>query len=305
MFKLINKILLAFWANTKRMDDKRIKTLTMPEGIFEQNDFEYLPTGHKYHKLDVYYPENAKGNLPVVIDVHGGGWMYGDKELNKPYCLELASKGNIVFNISYRLFPEIDAIEQLRDVAFALKWIYENMDKFPCDKSSICLTGDSAGGMLAMFTAMLSQSEKMRELFDVCDFSLKFNAVGLTSPMTYMDDKLPVGFYTKRMLGKNYQSKKWSKYLNIETILPLGEMIPVFLVSSKGDFLASEHTLRAAEVLKKKGIEHQLVYYGDDEIGKNLPHVFSVIYPQQEQSQETIDAMLSFFKKHSNKVQTV
>lgn len=295
---MLNKILLAFWANTKKQDDKRIATLTMPEGVKEINNFEYLPTGHKYHKLDVYYPENATGKLPVIIDIHGGGWMYGDKELNKPYCLTLAKKGNVVFNISYRLFPEVTADEQLRDVAKALEWIYENMDNFPCDKSSVCLTGDSAGGMLAFFTSMLSQSEKMRELYDIEDFRLKFNAVGLVSPMMYMDDSLPVGFYTKHVLGKNYKSKKWANYVNAETILPLGDMIPAFLVSSKGDFLASDHTLRAAKLFKEKGIDCELIYHGEGENAK-LPHVFSILYPESEVSNEAIEAMLSFFKKHS------
>lgn len=302
---MLNKILSAFWANTKKQDDKRIKTLTMPEGVCECNNFEYLKTNHKYHKLDVYYPENAEGKLPVIVDIHGGGWMYGDKELNKPYCLALAKKGNVVFNISYRLFPEVTAVDQLCDVAAALKWIYENMDKFPCDKSSVCLTGDSAGGMLSLFTAMLSQSEKMREIYGIQDFKLKFNAVGLTSPMTYMDADFPIGFYTKHVLGKDYKKQSWSKYLNIETILPLGEMIPTFLVSSKGDTLAREQTLKAANVLKQNGIEHQLLYYGDDELGKKLPHVFSILYPDSEQSNEAIDAMLSFFEKHSLKEQTV
>ena len=147
----LDPVLKLFWKNTERMDNKRIATLRFPEGVYESNNHEYLSDGNAYHKLDVYYPENAEGKLPVIIDVHGGGWMYGDKELNKNYCLTLAKRGNVVFNISYRLYPEVTADEQLRDVAAALKWINENLDSFPCDRDSICLTGDSAGGMLAGF----------------------------------------------------------------------------------------------------------------------------------------------------------
>lgn len=294
----LDPILKLFWKNTERMDNKRIATLHFPEGVHESNNHAYLPDGHRYHKLDVYYPEEAVGTLPVIIDVHGGGWMYGDKELNKNYCLTLAKRGNVVFNMSYRLYPEVTAVEQLRDVAAALKWINENLDSFPCDKSSICITGDSAGGMLAAFTAMLSQSEKMRELFDVPDFSLKFNAVGLTSAMGYMDDGSPVSLYTRIMLGKNYKKEKWAPYVNIDKVLELGEMIPTFMVTSGGDTLALKQVLRAAEDFKKKGVEVEMMNFGEYK-GKALPHVFSILYPEMEPSAENIDAMLDFFRKYS------
>ncbi len=299
----LDPVLKLFWKNTERMDNKRIATLHFPEGVHESNNHEYLPDGHRYHKLDVYYPEDAEGTLPVIIDIHGGGWMYGDKELNKNYCLTLAKRGNVVFNMSYRLYPEVTAVEQLRDVAAALKWINENLDSFPCDRSSICLTGDSAGGMLASFTAMLSQSEKMRELFDVPDFSLKFNAVGLTSAMGYMDDGSLVSYYTKIMLGKNYKKEKWAPYVNIDKVLELGEMIPAFMVTSTGDSLALKQVLRTAEDFRKKGIETELMNFGKHQ-GKALPHVFSILYPESEPSAKNIDAMLAFFKKHSTKMQS-
>lgn len=302
---MINTVLKLFWANTKRMDDKRIKTLTMPEGIYESNNHYYADDGNVYHQLDVYYPEDAAEKLPVIIDIHGGGWMYGDKELNKPYCLTLAKKGNVVFNMSYRLFPEVTADEQLRDIAKALLWIKENLDNYPCDKNNICLTGDSAGGMLACFTAMLSVSEKMRELYDVTDFGLTFNAVGLTSPVPFMDDGSLMSVYTKRMLGGNsYKKKKWANYVNADQILALGKMPPTFFVTSSGDALALRSTVKAAELFKKQGIDTKLMNFGEFN-GKALPHVFSVIYPQLEPSNQNIDEMLAFFKKYAGEESTL
>ncbi len=295
---MINKILAAFWANTKRMDDKRIATLTMPEGVFESNNHEYMADGHKYHQLDVYFPEGTTEKLPVIIDIHGGGWMYGDKELNKPYCLTLAKRGNVVFNISYRLFPEATPDEQLRDISKALQWIYANLDNYPCDKNSVCLTGDSAGGMLACFTAMLSVSEEMRKIYDVEDFGLQFNAVALTSPVTYMDDGSVISVYTKHILGgKSYKKQKWASYVNADQIVALGKMPPAFLVTSSGDTLALAQTLKTAKLFEEKGIEHKLMNW-DKVDGKALPHVFPILYPESEPSRKTIDEMLAFFKKY-------
>lgn len=296
---LTDKIFGAFWQNTKRMDDKRIATLTPPVGLKEINNIAYLDDGHVYHQLDVYYPEGTKetDRLPVLIDIHGGGWMYGDKELNKYYCLELATKGFVVFNMSYRLYPEVGIKEQLQDISHCLLWIKENLFSFPCDSDNIYLTGDSAGGMLAAFTAMLSESEKMRELYATVDFSLKFNAVGLTSPVPRMNGEFPMSFYTKKMLGKNCAGQEWTKFVNLEDILSLGTMPPTFMLTSSGDFLARKETRLAAELYKKNGIDCQLMDFEKFE-DKDLPHVFPVIYPFNEESQRAINEMLAFFKKY-------
>ena len=296
---MLDTILKLFWKNTERMDNARIKTLTMPEGIFESNDHQYIDDGNVYHQIDVYYPQGTTEKLPVVIDIHGGGWMYGDKELNKPYCLTIASKGNVVFNMSYRLCPDVTADEQLRDIAKALQWVKANLDNYPCDKNNICLTGDSAGGMLACFTSMLSVSEKMRDIYDVEDFGLDFNAVCLTSPVAYMDDGSIMSFYTKHMLGGNkYKSKKWANYVNADQLLTLGKVPPTMFVTSSGDTLALGQTLKAAKAYQENGIEVKLLNYGKYE-GKALPHVFAVIYPDRQPGNGNIDEMLSFFKQYS------
>ena len=296
---LIDKILAAFWLNTKRMDDKRIATLTPPSTLIQKNDIPYLDDGHIHHQLDVYYPEDTKetDRLPVLIDIHGGGWMYGDKELNKYYCLELATKGFVVFNMSYRLYPEVTVEKQLQDIAHCLLWIKENISDFPCDTDNIYLTGDSAGGMLAAFTAMLSESEEMRKAYGTVDFSLHFNAVALTSPVPRMNGDFPTSYYTKVMLGKGYEKEPWAKYVNVEDLLPLGKMPPTFMLTSSGDFLARKETRLAAELYKKAGIDCQLMDFEKYE-GKDLPHVFPVIFPFNEESQRAINEMLRFFGKY-------
>lgn len=296
---LLDKVFAAFWQNTKRMDDKRIATLTFPDDLTEHTDIPYLDDGHKHHLLDVYYPESTQKDdrLPVIIDIHGGGWMYGDKELNKIYCLTLAQKGYVVFNMSYRLYPEVNVQKQLSDISFCLKWISENLSSYPCDENNIYLTGDSAGGMLAAFTAMLSESEKLREVYGTVDFSLHFNAVALTSPVPRMNGEFPMSFYTKVMLGKGFEKEAWAPYVNLEKLLDFGEMPPTFMLTSSGDFLARKETRLAAENYRKKGIDCQLMDFEKFD-GKDLPHVFPVIYPHNEESQRAIDEMLSFFTKY-------
>ena len=281
----IDKALGLFWLNTKRMDENRIATLSFPDGVTESNNH-------------VYYPENTEGKLPVIIDIHGGGWMYGDKELNKIYCMTLAKKGYVVFNMSYRLYPEVNVRDQLWDISNALKWIKDNMDIFPCQQNNIFLTGDSAGGMLAFFTAMICGSEYLQEKFDTVATGMSFNAIGLTCPMLFMNDGSKESLYCRIMLGDNYKNEKWGNLVNMDNLLPYSKVPPTFIMTSSGDFLAKKHTRKGADYLKAIGADYRFMDFAPFE-GKDLPHVFPVLYPESEISQRAIDGMLSFFIKHA------
>ncbi|MBQ4364659.1 MAG: hypothetical protein II804_00150, partial [Clostridia bacterium] len=83
----IISIMDKFWGFVGQSDRKRLATLPEPDTLTRVTDLRYLDDGDPMHMLDVYYPEGTAEPLPVIIDVHGGGWMYGDKELNRLYCL--------------------------------------------------------------------------------------------------------------------------------------------------------------------------------------------------------------------------
>ena len=179
-----------FWNDfVKADDDKRIAGLVLPEGIKEVNNIAYTDSGSPYQLLDVYYPENASGKLPVIVEIHGGGWMYGTKDLNKIYAQYLAARGFVVFNLSYRLVPEGLVPQQLQDISKALVKIKELMSEFPCDTDRILLTGDSAGGQLAVYTAAISLNEKLSAFFDTENHGLNFSTLVLTSPVAYMNEE--------------------------------------------------------------------------------------------------------------------
>lgn len=85
-------------------DAKRNEGLTTPEGIMRFDDVSYGE--YERNVLDVYKPKDAKGKLPVIVSVHGGGWVYGNKEIMQFYCMSLAERGFAVVNFNYRLAPE-------------------------------------------------------------------------------------------------------------------------------------------------------------------------------------------------------
>ena len=89
----------------KEGDDIRDAGLSTPDDIVRYDNILY---GEEpaWQVLDVYRPGNAAGDkLPVIIDVHGGAWVYGDKERYQYYCMNLAQMGFAVVNFTYRLAP--------------------------------------------------------------------------------------------------------------------------------------------------------------------------------------------------------
>ena len=295
-YKIFNGTL---WKMTAKADAKTHENHVKPEGIKEINDLSYIDDGKWEHLLDVYYPEKSENEkLPVIIDVHGGGWMYGDKDLNKFYNLYVAARGFCVFSMSYTLVPNCpDPAHQLREVMTALKWIKENLKNYPCDENKIMLTGDSAGGMLAGFASALLTDAHLREVYGTVDPQLKLNALALTSPVPYMNIGGWLGFYTKKMWGKDYKKKPTYNYMNLDQMIKNADIPPTFMVTSGGDFLGHDQTHRAAKDFKAKGIEVMLKDWGPVD-GKELPHVFSVLQPYQAPGKQTIDDMCEFFRNH-------
>ena len=293
------RIMQMVWRFCADGDAAKHAVQTPPESLVKNKDIPYIDDGNIYHQLDVYYPKGLKKGekLPVIIDIHGGGWMYGDKDLNEYYCLALAEKGYVVFNMSYRLVPDVTVNEQLQDVAEALSWISKNMKDYPCDEENIMLTGDSAGGQLAVYSAVLLQNEELRKTFEVVDGNLDITALVLTSPVSYMKDGGAFSIYTKILWGKDYKEKATYDFMDLSEIIDYAEQFPpTYLITSSGDSLAHDQTVKAYNLIASTGTKCELSDYGN-EFGEPLPHVFSVLFPFDDAGRDVIEKEVDFFQR--------
>lgn len=298
----IIKVMEMVWRFCDSGDKSKHAKQTPPDNVTEISDIPYIDDGNHYHLLDVFYPDNLQQGekLPVIIDIHGGGWMYADKDLNDYYCMSLASRGYVVFNISYRLVPDVTVNEQIQDVICALNWICENIGAYPCDESNIMLTGDSAGGQLAAYASVIMQSDELRKVFNTVDVDMELTALLLTSPVAYMKDGGLFSVYTKILWGNDYKSKATYDYMDLDEIIDYANnMPPVYLITSSGDSLANSQTHRAYDLLQERNIESYIADYGE-EYGSKLPHVFSVLYPFDEAGSDAIDKALEFYQNSIN-----
>ncbi len=136
---------LKFRRECTESDTARDAGLTTPEDIVRYDNICY-DTDTKWQILDVYRPKAAEGQkLPVIVSVHGGGWVYGDKEVYQFYCMNLAQRGFAVVNFTYRLAPEFKYPAQMEDTNSVFTWVMNNADTYGFDTEHIFAVGDSAG----------------------------------------------------------------------------------------------------------------------------------------------------------------
>ena len=113
-----------------------------------QRDIRYTESTHARHVLDIHAPPGAKG-LPVVFWIHGGGWQQGDKSSVQQKPGVFAEKGFVFVSTNYRLLPEVEMGDIIRDIAKSLGWVRKNIARHGGDPERIFVMGHSAGAQLA------------------------------------------------------------------------------------------------------------------------------------------------------------
>ena len=125
--------------------------------IFVPN-ITYLTASGYDSKLDIYRPRNINGPNPTLVFFHGGGWTGGSKESNTFTQLPWLDMGWTVVNVEYRLGSVALAPAAAEDARCVLRWIYRNAKQYNFDTTKIVVTGQSAGGHLALMAGMVPSS---------------------------------------------------------------------------------------------------------------------------------------------------
>lgn len=285
------------WDIVTFYDNNRVDSQTMETGVTRLEDIPYIDDGNNAHMLDIFYPEGTAEKLPVIIDIHGGGLMMGDKDSNRVYCSILAKRGYTVIAINYRLSPDVLYPSQIQDVIAAFKWIRENADAYYCDLDRVYVTGDSAGGQLAYYAPLADSSETLRELYGIEPSGLEIDALGLVSGMFDFKN----GFNAPLIscyLGFDYKNSPYYNYLQPDEVLDLGVLPPCYVVTCARDFLHASGVY-FDDILTEKGIEHQFRDWPLS-LNRSSGHITSVAYPELDESKQTIDEMLAFFESHTS-----
>ena len=137
---------------------KRDTSPKIPESVTVHRDIAYVTDGHERQKLDLYVPADTSENLPLIIWVHGGAWLGGNKTHYRP--MEYLSAGYAGASINYRLSQHAVFPAQIEDVKAAIRWLRANAETYRLDPNRFAAWGSSAGGHLV---AMLGTAGDVAE----------------------------------------------------------------------------------------------------------------------------------------------
>ena len=280
-------------------DTARDAGLQTPDDVVRYDDIVYGDDPVR-QSLDVYRPQAAGGNsLPVIVSIHGGGWVYGDKTRYQFYCMDLAQRGYAVVNYSYRLSPETKFPAALEDTNAVFRWVLTNASVYGLDLNNLFVVGDSAGAQYASQYLTMLTNPAYAALFDIdvpASDELKIRAVGLNC-----------GVYDMKVYAqgesegwrRDFMGEGYDPELKQLDVLPYitGEFPPAFIVTSYYDFL---HDLQAPMyvLLQSKGIPCELHEFGGED-HPEIAHVFHLDI-RSETGRVCNDMECAFFRKYES-----
>lgn len=247
---------------------------------------------------DVVVPQ-GDGPHPVLVYIHGGGWICGSPATHRKLAHRFAEAGYLVFNIDYRLAPEAPFPRPFEDCVDAVRWAAREAGSYGGDASKLAVGGDSAGGNLsAAVAAALADDPDAPKIsaalliYGVFDFAtigeMPEELGGDANPMAAIGPQM-----VDLMVGSYIGKEPSQETLTDPRLSPLhaaAKLPPSHVVCGTADpLLAQAKTL--VERLQGAGVEHEYVEV------ENMPHG----YVQMEffpQARESIDAMVAFLRKH-------
>lgn len=284
---------LAFCVTAGRSDAKRDWGLnTTPNDILRINGIPYGPDV-KWNTLDVYRPKHIKGKLPVIVNVHGGGYVYGSTKQYQFYCMDLARRGFAVVSFNYRLAPRYKFPTPIFDLNLVMEWMCKKADIHGFDMDRAALVGDSAGAQITSQYAVICTNPEYAEIMEVTPPDFGLRAVGLNCGMYDVRkrasevslNKLMIDYFTENPIV-------YGKKLDVLDYVT--ENFPsAYLLSAKGDFLMDQCE-PMARFLMEKGVPCEYKIYGDENTG----HVFHVDM-RLDLARQANDDEIAFIRKYS------
>jgi acetyl esterase/lipase len=264
------------------------RVLTTQEGQVDiREDVVFGTTGTRDLHCDVYSPPQQSDNMPAILLLHGGGWMQGDKSQLKPYAIQLARYGFVCVCSEYRLIGEACWPAQIYDAKAALRWMRANDSVLRIDPDKICVSGNSAGGHLAL---VLGGSAGIRELEGEgghSEFSTQIAAVSaIYAPGEIKIEHAPA--LIGALLGEGAGEKE---ELQASPTTYVNEYYPptILVHGSKDELVPHESSWRLYHLMEEKGVAAELHMY------QGLAHAFDM---NRDYYRQITDMITLYFNRH-------
>jgi len=275
-------------------DTPRLANEVLPHGVTSITDIPYDPDKGEEGLLDIYFPGDSEDRFDEAFFlIHGGAFVYGNKELDKNYGMHLALRSGLpVINVNYTLMPKTDLAGQSEELCFALSFLNSRYGL-----TRIHTTGDSAGAYLALLIALLCNDKKIRQdLHVTSDPKAKCLSAGLICGCFIRNKNDFPGLYM-------YNGGTVPKYIldlskTCVTSFTENGNIPITIVTGDNDTMLKECTT-FKKTLDKAGIPNSF-YNASSSEGRTMFHVFPISNPTWPESQKVIDMFADLAKTAKN-----
>jgi len=228
-----------------------------------------IPYSNKYaaDKMDLYIPENAVKPMPLIVYIHGGGLIKGDKSRHMRAILQGLQYGYAVAGIGYRLGNECEYPEMLKDCTTAVRFLKANAGKYGFDPQRMVVWGETHGAFLACMIGVYGGTGKYDDLSDGYDHydSRVSGIIDYWSFTNFQDllqvfkersvnDPEPLAAFEKlfRASGQELEDKVASLGNPLNDID--GDEPPFYVLHSELDItIPREHSIRWYTALKEAG----------------------------------------------------
>lgn len=271
--------------------------------VQEQKDLNYMGDEDTFHRMDFYGPSGNDEMLPVIVQIHGGGYISCDKFLNEAQGKYFAAQGFRVLNINYSLQPEADFIGAMQDIFCALHWLEEHAAAHRADPKQIFVYGDSAGGHYSMLAGVIQNSSALQEYYGVLPLKNGIRGIAVSCPMyeihSLLETRSLQNLLMRRMLlsGKRKTDQRYLDNVSIPAILAREEFPEIFLLTTPTDAMLYEAAKKLHALLKERGVCHRYQEYTSAE--RTLGHVFHATDPEFPESEKANDDILQYFREKS------
>lgn len=255
----------------------------------------YVENGDPKQVLDIYYADSINRKNAVLIDIHGGFYVAGQKECNKDFVSVFLKEGFDIVLVEYRLNDGVrDVADQLKDCASALDYITIHADELGLNKERMFVTGDSAGGHLALYMAEGSADESVpirpREFRPagvlVNCLAYDFGAFG--GAKDYADD------FKEWFLGPRFRDSAYLETLSPRTHIGSLEA-PLFISTCTNDFIRSQSLELKQDC---EDIGKPFTFIDIPSKSMKVGHIHNVTKLDLPESQEVNGTMVTFMQEH-------
>lgn len=287
---MINSIMKKSGEKSYIRDLERLDLTRKDKKISEIKDISYIDDDSREHKLDIYYM-NDKKTKPIIIDIHGGGFISSYKEMDSLFSNYLAQRGYIVFNVNYRLaYPKFNVFDQIDDISNAVKWIIENASKYEGNINDMYIIGHSAGGVLAVAEALLCEDEQMRKDYNVEDRKYNYNGIILDCGALHFYERNIAYWGMRNMVfPKGYNKMDKYQYLIFEKNKSISTLPKTVILTNEKDELG-KMSYYFKDILDNRNVENLLIDSGSD------GHMGIIYTPYSENNQSIINQIDGYYK---------